>query len=91
MRLTWYVVDIEEYLANLETARRIYREAFGSALSRHGAGPGGSAGRECRAGRNRGDSRGAALNLGHRSSCKASAIRASFWSIAATWLFRASI
>jgi enamine deaminase RidA (YjgF/YER057c/UK114 family) len=29
VRLTWYVVDIEEYLANLKTLGRIYREAFG--------------------------------------------------------------
>jgi enamine deaminase RidA (YjgF/YER057c/UK114 family) len=30
VRLTWYVVDIEEYLANLKTLGRIYREIFGS-------------------------------------------------------------
>src|ERR1700751_5068876 len=30
VRLTWYVVDIEEYLANLKTLGRIYREAFGT-------------------------------------------------------------
>src|SRR5689334_25433939 len=29
VRLTWYVVDIEEYLANLKTLGRIYAEAFG--------------------------------------------------------------
>ena len=29
VRLTWYVVDIEEYLAHLKTLGRIYREAFG--------------------------------------------------------------
>jgi enamine deaminase RidA (YjgF/YER057c/UK114 family) len=30
VRLTWYVVDIEEYLANLKTLGRIYREVFGA-------------------------------------------------------------
>jgi enamine deaminase RidA (YjgF/YER057c/UK114 family) len=30
VRLTWYVVDIEEYLANLKSLGRIYREIFGS-------------------------------------------------------------
>src|SRR6478736_2768264 len=30
VRLTWYVVDIEEYLANLKALGRIYREAFGT-------------------------------------------------------------
>jgi enamine deaminase RidA (YjgF/YER057c/UK114 family) len=30
VRLTWYVVDMEEYLANLKTLGRIYREIFGS-------------------------------------------------------------
>jgi enamine deaminase RidA (YjgF/YER057c/UK114 family) len=28
VRLTWYVVDIEEYLANLKTLGQIYREVF---------------------------------------------------------------
>jgi enamine deaminase RidA (YjgF/YER057c/UK114 family) len=30
VRLTWYVVDIEEYLANLKMLGQIYREAFGT-------------------------------------------------------------
>jgi enamine deaminase RidA (YjgF/YER057c/UK114 family) len=30
VRLTWYVVDIEEYLANLKTLGQIYREIFGA-------------------------------------------------------------
>src|SRR6202166_4324015 len=30
VRLTWYVVDIEEYLANLEILGQIYREIFGA-------------------------------------------------------------
>jgi len=30
VRLTWYVVDIEEYLANLRTLGQIYREIFGA-------------------------------------------------------------
>jgi enamine deaminase RidA (YjgF/YER057c/UK114 family) len=30
VRLTWYVVDIEEYLANLKTLGQIYREFFGA-------------------------------------------------------------
>ena len=30
VRLTWYVVDIEEYLANLKTLGKIYRETFGA-------------------------------------------------------------
>jgi enamine deaminase RidA (YjgF/YER057c/UK114 family) len=30
VRLTWYVVDIEEYLANLKTLGQIYRETFGA-------------------------------------------------------------
>ena len=30
VRLTWYVVDIEEYLANLKTLGQIYRESFGA-------------------------------------------------------------
>ena len=29
VRLTWYVVDIEEYLGNLKTLGRVYREIFG--------------------------------------------------------------
>ena len=29
VRLTWYVVDIEEYLANLKALGRVYREIFG--------------------------------------------------------------
>jgi enamine deaminase RidA (YjgF/YER057c/UK114 family) len=30
VRLTWYVVDIEEYLANLKELGQIYREIFGA-------------------------------------------------------------
>ena len=30
VRLTWYVVDMEEYLANLKTLGRIYRDIFGT-------------------------------------------------------------
>ena len=30
VRLTWYVVDMDEYLANLKELGRIYRETFGS-------------------------------------------------------------
>lgn len=30
VRLTWYVVDMEEYLASLKTLGRVYREIFGS-------------------------------------------------------------
>jgi enamine deaminase RidA (YjgF/YER057c/UK114 family) len=30
VRLTWYVVDMEEYLTNLKTLGQIYREIFGS-------------------------------------------------------------
>lgn len=30
VRLTWYVVDIEEYLANLKALGPIYREIFGT-------------------------------------------------------------
>jgi enamine deaminase RidA (YjgF/YER057c/UK114 family) len=30
VRLTWYVVDIEEYLANLKALGKIYRETFGA-------------------------------------------------------------
>jgi enamine deaminase RidA (YjgF/YER057c/UK114 family) len=30
VRLTWYVVDIEEYLANLKTLGQAYREVFGA-------------------------------------------------------------
>ena len=30
VRLTWYVVDIEEYLANLKILGRVYREIFGA-------------------------------------------------------------
>jgi enamine deaminase RidA (YjgF/YER057c/UK114 family) len=30
VRLTWYVVDMEEYLENLKTLGRIYREIFGA-------------------------------------------------------------
>ena len=30
VRLTWYVVDIEEYLANLKDLGRVYREIFGA-------------------------------------------------------------
>src|SRR4051812_18233578 len=29
VRLTWYVVDMEEYLANLKVLGRIYRDVFG--------------------------------------------------------------
>jgi enamine deaminase RidA (YjgF/YER057c/UK114 family) len=30
VRLTWYVVDIEEYLANLKALGKIYRDTFGA-------------------------------------------------------------
>ncbi len=30
VRLTWYVVDMEEYLANLKTLGQVYRERFGA-------------------------------------------------------------
>ena len=30
VRLTWYVVDMEEYLGNLKTLGQIYREIFGA-------------------------------------------------------------
>jgi enamine deaminase RidA (YjgF/YER057c/UK114 family) len=30
VRLTWYVVDIEEYLSNLRELGKIYREVFGA-------------------------------------------------------------
>jgi enamine deaminase RidA (YjgF/YER057c/UK114 family) len=30
VRLTWYVVDIEEYLANLKTTGQVYRDIFGA-------------------------------------------------------------
>jgi enamine deaminase RidA (YjgF/YER057c/UK114 family) len=30
VRLTWYVVDIEEYLVNLKALGRVYREIFGT-------------------------------------------------------------
>jgi enamine deaminase RidA (YjgF/YER057c/UK114 family) len=30
VRLTWYVVDMEEYLANLKTLGQVYREIFGA-------------------------------------------------------------
>jgi len=30
VRLTWYVVDIEEYLANLKALGQVYREIFGT-------------------------------------------------------------
>jgi enamine deaminase RidA (YjgF/YER057c/UK114 family) len=30
VRLTWYVVDMEDYLTNLKTLGRIYRETFGT-------------------------------------------------------------
>jgi len=30
VRLTWYVVDMEEYLENLKTLGQIYREIFGA-------------------------------------------------------------
>ena len=30
VRLTWYVVDIEEYLANLKTLGQVYRDLFGA-------------------------------------------------------------
>jgi enamine deaminase RidA (YjgF/YER057c/UK114 family) len=30
VRLTWYVVDMEEYLANLKTLGQAYREIFGA-------------------------------------------------------------
>ena len=30
VRLTWYVVDMEEYLANLKALGRVYRDIFGA-------------------------------------------------------------
>jgi enamine deaminase RidA (YjgF/YER057c/UK114 family) len=30
VRLTWYVIDMEEYLANLKTLGKIYRDIFGA-------------------------------------------------------------
>ena len=62
VRLTWYVVDIEEYLANLkELGQRLSRD-LRRALSGDGAGAGGASGRKGGARRDRGDGGGAALN-----------------------------
>ncbi len=61
VRLTWYVVDMEEYLANLKTLGQIYRDIFGAHYPGDGAGPGGAPGRAGGAGRDRGDGGGAAL------------------------------
>jgi len=30
VRLTWYVVDMEEYLVNLKTLGQVYRDTFGA-------------------------------------------------------------
>ena len=61
VRLTWYVVDIEEYLANLKALGQVYREIFRHALSGDGAGSGGAPRRKSRTRRDRGDRGGAAL------------------------------
>ena len=68
VRLTWYVVDIEEYLANLKALGQSLSRDFRRALSGDGAGSGRASGRKSRAGRDRGDRGGAALTSrqGHR-------------------------
>ena len=61
VRLTWYVVDMEEYLASLKTAWPDLSRNLRRALSGHGAGPGRAPGRKGRKGRDRGNRGGAAL------------------------------
>ena len=63
VRLTWYVVDIEEYLASLKALGADLSRNLRRALSGDGAGAGGAPGREGGAGRDRGDGGGAALTL----------------------------
>jgi len=46
VRLTWYVVDIEEYLANLKSLGQVYREIFGSHYPAMALGAGGAPGRK---------------------------------------------
>ncbi len=55
VRLTWYVVDMDEYTANLRVIGKSYREIFGRALSGDGRGAGRAAGRACGTHRDRGD------------------------------------
>ncbi len=40
VRLTWYVVDMEEYLVNLKMLGQVYRDIFGPHYPAHGAGSG---------------------------------------------------
>ena len=55
VRLTWYVVDLDEYRASLKDLGRAYREVIGAALSGDGGGAGQRPGRAEGAARNRGD------------------------------------
>ena len=64
VRLTWYVVDMEEYLSNLKELGRDLSGDLRHALSRDGAGAGRSPGRKGCAGRDRGDRGGAASMSG---------------------------
>ena len=61
VRLTWYVVDIEEYLANLKALGQSLSRDLRRALSGDGAGPGRPSGRKGGAGRDRGDRGGPTL------------------------------
>ena len=61
VRLTWYVVDIEEYLACPERTRPRLPRDFWRALPGDGAGAGGAPGREGGAGRDRSHGGRAAL------------------------------
>ena len=55
VRLTWYVRDIDEYLADLPRARRRLSRGDGPAFSGHGGGRGHPTGRAQGAARDRGD------------------------------------
>ena len=66
VRLTWYVVDIDEYLANLKAPRAGLSRHLRRALSRDGAGPGRASGGKSGAGRDRSDRGGAALRCQFR-------------------------
>jgi enamine deaminase RidA (YjgF/YER057c/UK114 family) len=61
VRLTWYVVDMDEYLANLKALGKVYRDVIGTPLPEHGAGAGRTSGRAVCTGRDRGNGGHAAV------------------------------
>ncbi len=69
VRLTWYVVDMEEYLANLKGLGQIYRDVFGAHYPAMALVQVVRLVEKAARGRDRSNGRGAALNHARPSPC----------------------